>query len=204
MGSTSQPDSDTFTEPEIATFSKQITKQKYVKFDHARALQLRIREKLTYDEIAERLNTTTAHVHTSLKKFLKYLEEPGDLYAYQENKPDLLETMELKLLTYLSDLLNDRKCASVKDISLALKVVSELARLNKGQSTSNVSVLLKSIEEAHKDPLSTNKAAECPTPQNESLNSSGSLTQTETPKASSNPMDSPEPIATLPSLDSTK
>ena len=58
MGSTSQSDNEAFTEPEIAKFSNQVTKQKYVKFDHARALQLRIRDKLTYDEIAERLNTT--------------------------------------------------------------------------------------------------------------------------------------------------
>jgi hypothetical protein len=68
--------------------------------------------------------------------------------------------MELKLLTYLNDLLKDNKKASVKDISLALKVVSELVRLNKGQSTSNVSVLLKSIEEAHQDPLSTGKGSD--------------------------------------------
>ena len=63
MGSTSQSDNEAFTEPEIAKFSNQVTKQKYVKFDHARALQLRIRDKLTYDEIAERLNTTPAHVN---------------------------------------------------------------------------------------------------------------------------------------------
>ena len=199
MGSTSHSDTAAFTESEIATFSTQVTKQKYVKFDHARALQLRIREKLTYEEIAERLNTTPAHVCNSLKKFLKYLEDPGDLYAYQENKPDLLETMELKLLTYLHDLLSEKKCASVKDVSLALKVVSELVRLNKGQSTSNVSVLLKSIEEAHQDPLSINKADVCP----EKSNSSGSSMSLDVPKASSNPTDSPEPIATKPSSDST-
>ncbi len=241
MGSTSHSDNAAFTESEIATFSTQVTKQKYVKFDHARALQLRIREKLTYEEIAERLNTTPAHVCNSLKKFLKYLEEPGDLYAYQENKPDLLETMELKLLTYLHDLLSDKKCASVKDVSLALKVVSELVRLNKGQSTSNVSVLLKSIEEAHQDPLSINKRGTdlegqvttsspvlgtpsqdvlrepsgeqvsslacldignidvCP----EKSNSSGSSMSLDAPKESSNPTDSPEPIATKPSSDST-
>lgn len=203
MGSTSHSDNAAFTESEIATFSTQVTKQKYVKFDHARALQLRIREKLTYEEIAERLNTTPAHVCNSLKKFLKYLEDPGDLYAYQENKPDLLETMELKLLTYLHDLLGEKKCASVKDVSLALKVVSELVRLNKGQSTSNVSVLLKSIEEAHQDPLSTASSkmetVVCP----EKSNSSGSSTSLDAPKASSNPTDSPEPIATKPSSDST-
>jgi hypothetical protein len=199
MGSNLQPDNRTITESEIATFSNQVTKQKYVKFDHARALQLRIREKLTYEEIAERLNTTPAHVCNSLKKFLKYLEEPGDLYAYQENKPDLLETMELKLLTYLHDLLSEKKCASVKDVSLALKVVSELVRLNKGQSTSNVSVLLKSIEEAHQDPLSTasSKMETVVCPENSS--SSGSSTSAETPKVLSNPTDSPAPIATLPS-----
>lgn len=199
MGSNLQPDNRTITESEIATFSNQVTKQKYVKFDHARALQLRIREKLTYEEIAERLNTTPAHVCNSLKKFLKYLEEPGDLYAYQENKPDLLETMELKLLTYLHDLLSEKKCASVKDVSLALKVVSELVRLNKGQSTSNVSVLLKSIEEAHQDPLSTSSSKMETVVCQENLSSSGSLTNAETPKVPSNPTDSPEPIATLPS-----
>lgn len=199
MGSTLQPDKRAITESEVAKFAAQVTKQKYVKFDHARALQLRIREKLTYEEIAVRLDTTTAHVCNSLKKFLKYLEEPGDLYAYQENKPDLLETMELKLLSYLNDLLQEKRKASVKDISLALKVVSELVRLNKGQSTSNVSILLRSIEEAHQDPLSTNREPAC-----ENLNLPGNSTQTEPPEASLNLTDSPEPIVMLPSNDSTK
>ncbi len=200
MGSTLPLSERTITESEVATFATQVTKQKHIKFDHARALQLRIREKLTYAEIAERLNTTQAHVSNQLNRFLKYIEEPGDLYAYHENKPALLETVELKLLHYMWDLLMDPKKANLKDVSLALKTVSELRRLEQGQSTANVSVLLKSIEEAHQDPLSTNKGAEC----HENLNLPGSSTPQETPKESSNPTDSPEPTVMSPSPDSIK
>lgn len=206
MGSTTPQDEHTITEQDVTALSTLNTpakKQKYVRFDHARAVTLRLREKLTYKQIAQRMNTTEAHVVNSLKKFYAFLEEPGNLYAYRDNKSDLLETMEYRLLVYLSDLMNDKKCASVKDIALALKVVNELGRLERGQSTSNVSVLLKSIEEAHKDPLSRNITQEvetCP----EKLPSNGSSTPVESPSASSNQMNSPEPTATLPSNDCTK
>lgn len=155
MGSTLNPDQRTITEAEVANFAKQVTKRKYNRFDDAKALQLRIREKLTYEEIAERMDAPYSHVHERINRFLKFLEDPGNLYAYQHNKPDLLEAIELKLLAYLADLLNDKKCTSVKDLSLALKVVGDMVRLNKGESTSNTMVLLKSITEAHEDPLNT-------------------------------------------------
>lgn len=206
MGSTTPQDEHTITEQDVTALSTLDTpakKQKYVRFDHARAVTLRLREKLTYKQIAQRMNTTEAHVVNSLKKFYAFLEEPGNLYAYRDNKSDLLETMEYRLLVYLSDLMNDKKCASVKDIALALKVVNELGRLERGQSTSNVSVLLKSIEEAHKDPLSRNITQEveaCP----EKSPSNGSSTPTASPLESSDPTNSPEPTATLPSNDCTK
>ena len=206
MGSITPQDEHTITEQDVTALSTLDTpakKQKYVRFDHARAVTLRLREKLTYKQIAQRMNTTEAHVVNSLKKFYAFLEEPGNLYAYRDNKSDLLETMEYRLLVYLSDLMNDKKCASVKDIALALKVVNELGRLERGQSTSNVSVLLKSIEEAHKDPLSRNitqEASECP----EKSPSNGSSTPTDDHSVSSAPMNSPEPTATLPSNDCTK
>ena len=206
MGSTTPQDEHTITEQDVTALSTLDTpakKQKYVRFDHARAVTLRLREKLTYKQIAQRMNTTEAHVVNSLKKFYAFLEEPGNLYAYRDNKSDLLETMEYRLLVYLSDLMNDKKCASVKDIALALKVVNELGRLERGQSTSNVSVLLKSIEEAHKDPLSRNITQEveaCP----EKSPSNGSSTPTASPLESSDPANSPEPTATLPSNDCTK
>lgn len=206
MGSTTPQDEHTITEQDVTALSTLDTpakKQKYVRFDHARAVTLRLREKLTYKQIAQRMNTTEAHVVNSLKKFYAFLEEPGNLYAYRDNKSDLLETMEYRLLVYLSDLMNDKKCASVKDIALALKVVNELGRLERGQSTSNVSVLLKSIEEAHKDPLSRNITQEveaCP----EKSPSNGSSTPTDDHSVLSAPTNSPEPTATLPSNDCTK
>lgn len=206
MGSTTPQDEHTITEQDVTALSTLNTpakKQKYVRFDHARAVTLRLREKLTYKQIAQRMNTTEAHVVNSLKKFYAFLEEPGNLYAYRDNKSDLLETMEYRLLVYLSDLMNDKKCASVKDIALALKVVNELGRLERGQSTSNVSVLLKSIEEAHKDPLSRNITQEveaCP----EKSSSNGSSTPTDDHSVSTDQMNSPEPTVTLPSNDCTK
>ena len=167
MGSTTPQDEHTITEQDVTALSTldPPPKAKVRPFRPRRAVTLRLREKLTYKQIAQRMNTTEAHVVNSLKKFYAFLEEPGNLYAYRDNKSDLLETMEYRLLVYLSDLMNDKKCASVKDIALALKVVNELGRLERGQSTSNVSVLLKSIEEAHKDPLSRNITQEveaCP------------------------------------------
>ena len=113
MSSTSNSNETAITEAEVAKFEQQVTKTRRTRkqFDHARAVQLRIRERLTYDEIAERMDTTRAVVCTNIHKFLKYLEGdsddvPGNLYAYQANKPDLLETVEYKLLDTVYDILS--------------------------------------------------------------------------------------------------
>ena len=78
MGSTTPQDEHTITEQDVTALSTLDTpakKQKYVRFDHARAVTLRLREKLTYKQIAQRMNTTEAHVVNSLKKFYAFLED---------------------------------------------------------------------------------------------------------------------------------
>lgn len=201
MSSTLNQDVRAITESDVARFttavSEHLDKRTYKRIDTARALQLRIKKRLTYEEIAEEMGHDYKNVYQSINKFLKFLEDPGSLYAYQENKPDLLETMELKLLSYLFDLLQDKKTASVKDVANALKVVHEIGRLEKGQSTENVSMLLKSIEEAHKDPLNT-QATPCPP-----SNSSGSLTAPVESSTLTSPTEPTKDSSTRRSADST-
>ena len=204
MSSTSNSNETAITEAEVAKFEQQVTKTRRTRkqFDHARAVQLRIRERLTYDEIAERMDTTRAVVCTNIHKFLKYLEGdsddvPGNLYAYQANKPDLLETVEYKLLDTVYDILSTGRTPPLKDVALALKTIHEIRRLEAGQSTSNVSVLLKSIEEAHQNPLSI-ESKQCPTPNDTSI-SNGPSTPLESPPSSPLQPDSISPTVTPPS-----
>jgi transcriptional regulator with XRE-family HTH domain len=182
---------------ELATaVQRNITLGPRRKFDMAKALSLRIREKLTYPEIAQRLGVTESTVQVQLHKFLKFIEDPGELAAYRENKSDLLEAMELKLLYFLQDrmlALNPRD--GVKDISQALKVVAELKRLEAGQSTSNVSIFLKSIEEAHApEPVVDAVEVTCL----EQPNSSGTTNPTEPSLISSPSAQSPDEIVKTP------
>ena len=182
MGTRHRKPKQAFTEDDVASLGHHIkhlndfdTRAKRV--DTAKALHMRLKEQLTYGEIGERLGVSAIAVRANLTKFLELIEDPGELKAYQEGKPDLLEAMELKLFNFMKDSLNGKNAGktSLKDISLALKVVADLTRLYNNQSTANVSVLMNSIKEAHQSPVAVPEGKACP--QNSNLN--GTSTPTE-------------------------
>jgi hypothetical protein len=109
----------------------------------------------TIDEVAEVMDVHPMTVHRATKRFMNYLMNPDELKAYRESKPDLFESTELKLLSFLNERLADPTYKPpLKDIANAMKVVVELRRLESGQSTENVAHLfIKSIEKIHDEKL---------------------------------------------------
>ncbi len=145
------------TPQEIATFTSALAQKvdshndRRSVVDLPRALQLRLQYRLTYEEIGKRLGCTEHTVSQALQRFLKFVKDPTELEAYRQQKGDLLESIEYKLLTVVANLLeNPSPKTSIKDLAVALKLVGDMVRLHRGQSTENVSVLVKAIEEANK------------------------------------------------------
>lgn len=115
----------------------------------AKMAALRLKQK-SYDEIAEICGCSKATVAKYLHKFSQWIEEPDELIAYRENKPDFFEGVELKIMTLLHERLNDPTYKpSIKDLANAMKVFVEMRRLETGQSTSNEAIFIKSITSAH-------------------------------------------------------
>jgi hypothetical protein len=148
----STPTRRVITDHDVAQLAAAVQKPPNARLDAAKMVSLRIRHRKTNIEIAELMDCDPATVARVINKFMRFVEDPGELEAYRQNKPDLFEAMELKVLSLLNERLNDPTYKpSVKDLTNAMKVLVETRRLETGQSTDNVAVFVKSIENAHKN-----------------------------------------------------
>ena len=128
------------------------------KVDLAAALRMRIHDGLTYAQIGERFGVGESAVRSRLARFLYLCDEAGDLQAYRKQKTEVFETLEHAIITRLwAEIQNGR--ASVGDLARALDTVSKHVRLLQGQSTSNVSLLVQTLTDVHKD---VDKALDAP------------------------------------------
>jgi len=126
--------------------------KKYQTIDTKRALKLRLVNKLSYGEIAKQLGCYKSSVHKSLQPFLKLINNPDQVQAYQENKAALLTSAEMILLNEIVD--QDKlKSASLNNAAYAFGQISQQGHLARGEATSNVNyhVLSQSVEEMDRD-----------------------------------------------------
>jgi hypothetical protein len=120
------------------------------KIDLAAALRLRIQDGLTYAQIGERFGVGESAVRGRLARFLYLCDDPSNLEAYRKQKADVFETLEHAIITQLWATVQTGR-ASVGDLARALDTVSKHVRLLAGQSTSNVSLLVQTLTDVHKD-----------------------------------------------------
>jgi hypothetical protein len=109
---------------------------------------MRIRDGLTYEDIAQRLKCPTSLVYKSLQNFVSFCASPETLKAYQENKISLFEEGERLVFTRLVQAVDGM---SNRDLISALDLLTKHVRLLKGESTANVGLLVGVLEEVHKD-----------------------------------------------------
>ena len=157
----STPTRRVITDQDVAQLAEQVpTRINNTRVDIAKMVSLRLRGK-THDEIAEIIGCARETVTRSIAKFSKFVEDPTELAAYRENKPDFFEGVELKVLSMLEQRLSDPTYKPpVKDLAAAMKVLVEMRRLETGQSTDNIAVFTKSIEDAHKNLFPVTEAVE--------------------------------------------
>ena len=107
--------------------------------DVTKALKLRINNHLSYNEIGQLLGGYNKQtVHKALQPFLGMIADPEARAAYKESKADVLEGAQLKIVSNLVD--EDKlKKASVNNLAYAAQSLDNMIRLERGQSTANIS-----------------------------------------------------------------
>jgi len=122
------------------------------KIDINKALELRMKKGLSYNEIAQFFHCSKQAVEQALKRFSALLLKPGEVAAYREKKGEILESVEARLLHELVDKGRVEK-ASLNNVAYTLGVVGNMTRLEKGQSTSNVAYkdLTSSLDELNQE-----------------------------------------------------
>lgn len=116
-------------------------------FDTAKAFELRLKG-LTYEAIGAALcpeqpytpQTVQGHLH----RFQKFIQDPDSARTYEEHRPKILNALEFELVASLADE-DALSKASLNNRAYALQQVSNLRRLESGQSTQNLGVLSKHI-----------------------------------------------------------
>ena len=114
--------------------------------DIGKALKLRLDNKLSYQAIGDKLGCSKQHIHQALTPFLKLIDNPEALHAYQNNRANLLDAAEMELLTKIVDPDKLQK-ASLNNMAYAIGNLNNLSRLERGQSTSNVINIHQDIKE---------------------------------------------------------
>lgn len=96
---------------------------------------------LTTRQIAAIANTDHTHV---IKTLERYGTDQRDVEAYKKNRPNILAGLQHRLLVSVTD--EDIKKAPLGSRILAAAQLYDKERLETGQSTTNISTLIGSIE----------------------------------------------------------
>lgn len=116
------------------------------RLDLAQVWKLRVVNRLSYGEIARSLGVAKSSVHAALQRLQKLVPDPGVVKAYQEVRTTLLTAVEYRLMASLTDEDTLQK-ASLNNRAYAFQQVFNARRLETGESTQNLSVLSKLIDE---------------------------------------------------------
>jgi len=108
-----------------------------VVIDVNKALKLRIEHNLSYRDIADKLGVSKSAVHQALQRFHKLITNPESVIAYRENKANLLDAVELELVSNLADSEKLKK-ASINNLAYSISQIDHIKRLERNQSTANI------------------------------------------------------------------
>ena len=108
------------------------------KVDLSEALTLRLVNKLTYQQIADRYNVSKQAIQQRLSTFIATIDDPELNRAYKDNIVNILQAGERVLFTDLLDPAK-RASASLNNTAYAYDKVAMHRRLEQGLSTANVS-----------------------------------------------------------------
>ena len=109
---------------------------------------MRIVNRLSFGEIAKAMNCSKSTVHAALRKLNAILPDPGLVQAYEDVEAYLLTATKERLLRSLMDEAAIEK-ASLNNRAFAFSQVANHERLTKNQSTANVSIIERILDQSH-------------------------------------------------------
>lgn len=110
------------------------------KVDVASALSLRVDNQLSYGKIAAIQGVSKQAIHQALQDLLPTEETK----IYRANRADIISNLQAKIIKSIDD--EDIKKAPFGSRILAYAQLYDKERLERGQSTTNISALIGSIE----------------------------------------------------------
>jgi len=111
------------------------------------AWRLRLQHGLSYVEIGRYFQCHKSAAERACKKLEQLRLDPNHIAAFRATKGEMLEGGQLRLLASLMDEKKLRK-ATTNQVAFAFSKVSEQLRLERGESTANVSILSKIVQAA--------------------------------------------------------
>ncbi len=118
------------------------------KIDLIECWRLRVKNKLTYQEIADHFGCAESSVIRACQRLAELIPDPASVDAYRGVKAEILEGVEQQLLASLIQPEKLKK-ASTNNVAYAYQQVANQLRLEKGQTTGNIGVLAKLVIDAH-------------------------------------------------------
>lgn len=113
-------------------------------------------------DIAAKLNVPKSTIHKHVRGVFALLDH-GQLAAYREYKPALMEAAELKMLSAcMDDAAIDK--ASLNNRAYTLTQVHQMRRLEAGQSTANIALheLVERVERSRRTTTGSDRGGEKP------------------------------------------
>jgi len=120
---------------QIKLIENEKVNKKIGKIDLSKALKLRIKNHLTYEEIAAQFGVSRQAVYDKLKTFTKYIENPEAIQAFEDNKAEILSSVEKVMIEQMLDSEKLQK-ASLNNVAYTFTQIHTANRLQRGQATS--------------------------------------------------------------------
>ncbi|GEM_PF-3229697 len=136
------------------------------KVDKFKAFELYFLKNVSLTDIAKSFNCSVPYIHKIIQPFKNLIADPQTLGIYEKNKTRILSTAEIEIL---KNMVNPEtlKKASGNNLAYMFQQVFNANRLEKGQSTANISIRTQSASEYANDSEQLQTNASNPDPQND-------------------------------------
>jgi len=131
--------------------SKKPSRGKYLPTNHARqidiglAIQLRLINRLTFQQIADKYGISRQSVQQRIKAFIDMLGDTEISKTYEENRAKVMTNIERVLAVEMLDKEKLKK-ATTGNIAYAIDKIHNVIRLERNQSTGNQAVKIEIIQ----------------------------------------------------------
>jgi len=117
------------------------------KLDLVALYKLRVSNSLSYGELAQHFGVAKSTIHATLHRLNRYVADPESVKTFESVEATILTATKERLLASLMDESCIQK-ASLNNRAFAFSQVANHERLVKGQSTANIGILSKLVNQA--------------------------------------------------------